>query len=113
MAHPKDVTLKLTHTFVSLAELVLGARLIFSLVDADTTNGVVRWVYSMSEVLLAPIREVLPSVSYSNTYVLEFRVLFAMVVIAVFGYLVMVLVNVLPKPKSPSTGVKSVLKRLQ
>lgn len=100
MTHPRDVTLKLNHLFVGLVEIVLAVRVIFSLVDADTTNGVVKWFYDMSAPLLEPIRGVYPSVDYSNTYVLELPVIFAMVGYAVFGYVVIMLVNQNPNPKA-------------
>ncbi|HEX5798097.1 MAG TPA: YggT family protein [Candidatus Saccharimonadales bacterium] len=99
MTHPRDITLKLGHVFVALAEAVLAVRVVFSLVNADTTNGVVRWFYDMSEPLLQPIRGVFPSVEYPNAYVLELPVIFAMVGYAVFGYLVVLLVNKNPNPK--------------
>lgn len=100
MAHPRDLTLKLSHLFVGLVETLLAVRVIFSLVDADTTNGVVKWVYDMSEPLLQPIRGVFPSVEYTNTYVLELPVIFAMVGYAIFGYIVILLVNRNPNPRA-------------
>ncbi len=100
MAHPRDVTLKISHLFVALVETILAVRVIFSLVNADTTNGVVKWFYDMSEPLLQPIRGVYPSVEYSNAYVLELPVVFAMVVYAIFGYVVVLLVNQNPNPKA-------------
>lgn len=102
MAHPQEVTTKLNHVFVSLVEAVLGLRVIFELLNADVTNGVVRWVYSMSEPLLAPFRGIYPPAEYSNTYVLDFPVLFAMVAYAVVGYVVFSYVSSLPKPKAVS-----------
>lgn len=100
MAHPRDLTLKLNHVFITLVEIVLAVRVIFSLVDADTTNGVVKWFYDMSAPLLEPIRGIYPSVEYSNTYVLELPTIFAMVGYAVLGYLVILVVNRNPNPKA-------------
>ncbi len=100
MAHPRDLTLKLNHLFVGLVQILLGVRVIFSLVNADTTNGVVKWVYDMSAPLLEPIRGVYPSVDYPNQYVLELPVIFAMVGYAVAGYIVILLVNRNPNPKA-------------
>lgn len=99
MTHPRDITLKLNHIFVGLVETVLLVRVIFSLVNADTTNGLVRWFYDMSEPMLEPIRGIFPSVEYTNTYVLELPTIFAMVGYAVLGYLVITLVNKFPTPK--------------
>lgn len=100
MAHPRDLTLKLNHIFITLVQIVLAVRVIFSLVDADKTNGVVKWFYDMSAPLLEPIRGVYPSIDYSNQYVLELPVIFAMVGYALFGYIVILVVNRNPNPKA-------------
>ncbi|MEX2014416.1 MAG: YggT family protein [Candidatus Saccharimonadales bacterium] len=100
MTHPRDITLKLGHIFVALVQVVLAVRVVFSLVNADATNGVVKWFYDMSAPLLEPIRGIYPSVDYPNQYVLELPVIFAMVGYAVFGYLVVLLVNRNPNPKA-------------
>lgn len=96
---PRDTTLKLTQTFVGLAELILGLRFIFQLFDADRSNGFVNWVYNMSAPLLEPIRGVFPAVEYSNNYVLDMPTLFAILAYAFVGYLLLVIVNVVPKPR--------------
>lgn len=99
MAQPREMTLKLTQTFVGLAEIVLGLGFIFRLFDADATNGFVSWIYSMGAPLLEPIRGVFPVVEYSNKYVLDLPTLFAIAAYALVGYLVLVVVNVVPKPR--------------
>lgn len=96
---PRDTTLKLIQTFVGLAEVVLGLRFVFQLVDADKTNSLVNWVYSMSAPLLEPIRGVFPTVEYSNKYILDMPTLFAVLAYAFAGYLLLVVVNVVPKPR--------------
>ncbi len=95
----KQMVNKLTHKFVMLAELGLFIRFWFSLLDADKTNTFVMWIYNMTDTLLTPIRGVFPAESFQNRFVFEFRVVFAMVVYAIFGYLIMVMLHVLPKPR--------------
>lgn len=99
MTHPRDLTLKLIQTFVGLAEIILGLSFIFKLFNADSTNGFVNWVYSMSAPLLEPIRGLFPAVEYSNKYVLDMPTLFAILAYAFAGYLAAVVVNTVPKPK--------------
>lgn len=99
MAHPRDLTLKLTQTFVGLAEIILGLSFIFRLFDADKTNGFVNWVYGMAAPLLEPIRGVFPAVEYSNKYVLDMPTLFAIAAYAFAGYLALVVINTVPKPR--------------
>jgi len=96
---PREITLKLIQTFVGLAEVILGLRVIFQLFDADSSNGFVNWIYSMSAPLLEPIRGVFPVVEYSNKYVLEMPTLFAILAYAFAGYLLLVVVNIVPKPR--------------
>ena len=99
MEDPKVTANKLVTTFVGLAELVLGIRLVFSLVNADATNSFVLWIYSMSGTLLAPFRNIMPEEAFDHSYVLEFRVLFAMAAIAVVGYLVLALMGAVQNPR--------------
>lgn len=96
---PRDTTLKLIQTFVGLAQIILGLRLIFQLFDADRTNGFVNWVYGMGAPLLEPIRGIFPAVEYSNKYILDMPNLFAILGYAFVGYLLLVIVNVVPKPR--------------
>lgn len=93
MGDPRETTNKLVHTFVTLAELFLGVRVVFSLLNFDITNSFVRWVYSMSDTLLQPFTGLYPEESFDHVYVLEFRVLFAMAAYAVVGYLTLALVK--------------------
>ena len=98
---------KLVYVFFCLAELVLLFRVVLSLLDADYTNALIRWVYVMSEPLLLPFRNVFPDVEYlNNTHVLEFPVLFAMAAYAVVGYAVVSIVYWLPKPPVVKTKKK-------
>lgn len=96
---PRDLTLKLTQIFVGLAEIILGLTFIFKLFNADQTNGFVNWIYSMAAPLYEPIRGVFPVVSYSNKYILDLPTLFTIFAYAFAGYLVLVVINVVPKPR--------------
>ena len=93
MGNPRETTNKLVMLFVSLAQVVLGLRVIFSLFNFDATNSLVRWVYSMSETLLMPFDGMFSEQAFDHTYVLEFRVLFALVAYSVVGFLAISLVN--------------------
>lgn len=78
---------------MTLAQAALGLRVIFSLFNFDATNAFVRWIYSMTDTLLQPFTGWFPEETFDHTYVLEFRVLFAMAAYAVVGYLALALVN--------------------
>ncbi len=81
----KNAGTNLINAFVTLTLAVLGLRVVFSLLDADTTNSLVRWVYSTSEPLMSPFRNVFSEYAGSDAHVLELPVLFAMAAYAVVG----------------------------
>ena len=110
LGNPKDYTAKVGNIFLTLAQAVLGLRLVFSLLNADVNNTFVRWVYAMSEPLLAPIRGIIPPQTYDNSVILEFRVLFAMVAWSVVGYVVMSYIEKIPKPKGVKLNLKDIIK---
>lgn len=91
--NPKDMTMKVTHIFVSVVSAALGLRFVLKLFGANASNGFVSWVYEMSDVLLAPFRGIFPSHVFENQYVLEFSTLFALVVYMVFGLFVLMVID--------------------
>ena len=102
MSDPKGTASNLTILFVSLAELVLGVRAVFTLFDADRTNSLVQWVYAMSEPLLEPIRNVIGTSEFSQRFVLDFRVLLAMAFWAIIGYVALGVLEWVRKPRLES-----------
>jgi len=96
---PKRMSTQVTQAFVSLAELTLFVRVVFRLFDADTGNSFVNWVYAMSEPLMEPLRNVMSSSEFDQRFVLDFQALLAMVFWAVLGYLALVVINAVPKPR--------------
>lgn len=99
MSDPKGMASNLTILFVSLAELVLGVRAVFLLLDADRTNSLVQWVYSMSEPLLQSINDVIGASEFSQRFVLDFRTLLAMAFWALAGYVALGVLEWVRKPR--------------
>lgn len=99
MQDPKGTASSLTTMFVGLAELLLGVRAVFLLLDADAANSLVRWVYAMSEPLLEPIRNIIGASDFSQRFVLDFRTLLGMAFWAVTGYAVLGLLEWVRKPR--------------
>lgn len=78
----------LVNLFVGLTELILGIRVVFRLFDAHDSVSFVHWVYSTSDVLLTPFRNIFASPTVvSPRYVLDMNALFAMAIYAAAGYL--------------------------
>lgn len=99
MRDPKGTASMLTMMFTGLAELVLGVRAVFLLLDADRTNSFVGWIYAMSEPLLNPIRSVIEETQFAQRFILDFRTLLAMSFWAVIGYVVLAILEGVRKPK--------------
>ena len=99
MQDPKGTASSLTMMFVGLAELVLGVRAVFLLLDADRANSLVQWVYAVSEPLLEPIRNVIGASEFSQRFVLDFRTLLAMAFWAVVGYVALGVLEWVRKPR--------------
>ena len=99
MGDPKRVSTKTVYTFLSLAELGLLFRFVFRLFDADVTNSFVQWVYAMSQSLLEPTRNIIGATTFDQRFILDFQTLLAMAFWAVLGYLVLVVVSVVPRPR--------------
>lgn len=99
MQDPKRTASGLTLLVVGIAELVLGIRVIFRLLDADSTNSFVQWVYAMSEPMLEPIRNFIGEASFDQRFVLDFRTIVAMTFWAVLAYVVLALLEWVKKPR--------------
>jgi len=99
MRDPKSAAANLINIFVGLAELVLGVRFVFRLIDADATNSLVQWVYAMSEPLLEPLNDFVSAGEFSQRFVLDFRTLLAMAFWAVLGYVALAVLEWVRKPR--------------
>lgn len=79
----------LLNVFLAAVEVILGLRFVLRLFGADATNGFVGWIYEMSAVLLEPFRGIFPARVFENQYILEFNTLFAMLMYAIIGMILM------------------------
>jgi len=83
--------------FVGLAELILGLRVVLRLFAANPEAAFVHWVYTTSDTLLIPFRNIFPVETISSSgFVLDLSALFAMLIYAVLGYAVISLLGLLP-----------------
>jgi len=87
--------------FLGLVEGFLGFRFVLKLFGASDTNSFVKWIYDMSSTLLDPFRGIFPTTIFDNRFVLEFSTLFAMLVYAVLGLVILAVIDtVTAAPKS-------------
>lgn len=57
----EETEMRLLYGVLNLYELVIIARVILSWVNADPYNPIVRFIYNITEPVLAPIRQLLPT----------------------------------------------------
>ena len=82
----------LVNLVVSVAEALLGLRIILKLLAANPAAPFVQWVYETSEPLITPFRGMFPSPVTETGSVFEFSSLFALMIYALLGYLLVELV---------------------
>ncbi|TSC78619.1 MAG: hypothetical protein G01um101425_1021 [Candidatus Peregrinibacteria bacterium Gr01-1014_25] len=75
-------------------QVMLGVRFAFKLIGADPGNGFVGVLYSISDPFFAPFRGILPVTAFSGGIV-EWSVLLATVMYALFGALLVRLFSLL------------------
>lgn len=99
MRDPKGLASSLAMSFVGLAEIVLGVRFVFRLIDADASNSLVQWFYAMSGPLLEPLNDFIGASEFTQRFILDFQTLLAMAFWAVLGYVVLGAMEWVRKPK--------------
>jgi uncharacterized protein YggT (Ycf19 family) len=97
----RDIAANLLNVFIGAVEVILGLRFALKLLGANASSDFVNWIYEMSGVLLDPFRGIFPARVFENRFVLEFSTLFAMLVYALIGMLMLWVMSAL----TPSTPV--------
>jgi hypothetical protein len=84
----------LSNLFLTLAEVLLLLRVVLKFFFTTASGGFVHWAYTTTNVLLEPFRAVFPNPTATPTgWHVDFVALFAMMVYAAFGGLLMGLVT--------------------
>src|SRR5438105_2755174 len=99
---PAEFINKLVYWVIMVLEVFLGLRFILQLFSANPDSPFVRWVYENTQPLLVPFTNVFPSARLGRGYTVEFVTLFAIIIYALLGYLIMALVDAL----TPTTSRK-------
>lgn len=82
------------HFFVGLAELLLLLRVVLRFFNGNPDATFVHWVYSNTQVLLEPVRNVFVSAgTIERGWAVDYVALFTMAVYAAGGYLLLGLLN--------------------
>lgn len=80
----------------------LGLRFVLRLFNANITNDFVAWVYDNTRPLLEPFLSIFPNTRQEGGFSVEFSTLFAILIYAVFGYLILSLVASISGVKKPA-----------
>ncbi len=100
------ITNNLINLFVGAVMAVLGLRFVLRLFGANEAATFTSWVYETSAVLLEPFRGIFPTQTFDNNVVLELTTIFAMIVYALVGMLLVAAVSAL-SPAAEPTSKKS------
>lgn len=78
--------------FLWVVEIFLGLRFILRLFGANASAPFVQFIYNSSTPLLEPFRGIFPIRVIEPGMVVEFSTLFAIIIYALFAYLIMELI---------------------
>lgn len=103
---PGGILTAVVNFFLALVVGLLTIRVILRLFSANSSASFVNWIYTTTDTLMTPFRGIFPSPSIRpGGYVLDLPALFAIIVYALVGYLILVLVGWLPSPLGDSDVV--------
>ena len=85
--HPQ-ILVSLVNFIVGLVELLLSLRIVLKLFGASTVAPFVTWAYETTEPLLAPFAGMFPSPRLTDGFIIEFSALFALLVYAFIGFVI-------------------------
>jgi len=84
-ANPGRRAMDLVYLFFGVIDGLLVIRLVLKLLGANTSAGFTQWTYSVTNVLLAPFRNLLPTIGNEHS-LLEMSVVVAILVYALIAW---------------------------
>ena len=88
-----DSLASIVNFVVSLLEILLIVRLFLKFFGANSNALFVRWIYDTSDPILSPFRGIFPSPAIQDQYILEFSTIFAIIIYALAGFLIVSLIE--------------------
>lgn len=92
-AHTYSAIDQLVYLIFGVIEALLLIRFLFRLTGANPAAGIVSFIYSITNVLMAPFRFIFPTASLEGA-VFEWSILVAMVFYALFAWIIMKLIRI-------------------
>ena len=78
----------LVYAYFVLALIILIAAFFLQLFNASATAGFTEWVYRSANRVLEPFRGIFPQVGFDNGSIIDFAVLFAIIMYGIFALVV-------------------------
>ena len=85
---PGRRAVEVTYLVFGIIEGLLAIRLVLKLLGANSQAGFTSFIYGLTDVFMAPFRNLLPTVGGSSGAVLETSVLIAIIVYALIGWVI-------------------------
>lgn len=82
---------------IGIIEALIGLRIILKLFGANQAAPFVQWIYSWTDPLLGPFRNIFPSPVIGNQYVIELPAIFSLLVYGLLAYFLTQVVLMLRK----------------
>ena len=98
------VVVWLIYAYFVAATIILLFAFFLLLFNASTDASFTQWVYRSANRVLEPFRGIFPTVTNGNGSVVDFAVLFAIIMYALFALLVNVLIDYLDRRRERSIG---------
>jgi len=89
-----SIITRLVNAIVGIVQVFLGLRLVVKLFGANPSAGFVSWLYATTDPLLPPFEGMFPSPVLEGGFVVEFSALFAILIYAIFAWLVIELIEI-------------------
>lgn len=99
----KSILMQFTYLVLGILEALLGLRFILRLLNANSGNSFVSWIYDASQPVLEPFFNIFPNVRLEDGFVMELSTLFAMLVYGLIGYAVLALIDALTPNETVET----------
>jgi hypothetical protein len=90
--YSRRIILRILDVVLGIVELLLAGRFFLRLLGANGSSGFMAWLYGVTDQLLGPFSGTFPTVSLSGNYMIEFSTLFAMLIYAFIGWVIIRLV---------------------
>jgi hypothetical protein len=106
-------TTALIYFVLGVLEVIMGLRWLFRLLGANTDNGFISFLYSISHPFVAPFNNIFNDQALGKQGVFEFSTLIAMLVYALIAWGLVSLINLLLRPTPGATDSMMTTRRRQ